>query len=139
MVYLFVHVIWCVARREALLTRPVRRVLFVQMQKEAGEKGIKIVAIGGADNHVHCLFQLMPVQNLTQVVRAVRSLSADWLNGNKLLVATLEWEEGYAAYSVSPSGVQQVVEYIGKQEEIHPSKTLEGELQIFDKFKELLA
>jgi hypothetical protein len=43
-----------------------------------------------------------------------------------------------ALCSESPSGVQ-VVDYIGKQEEIHPSKTLEGELQIFDKFKELLA
>ena len=85
MVYLFVHVIWCVARREALLTRPVRRVLFAQMQKEAGEKGIKIVVVGGVEDHVHCLLQLMPAQNLAQVVRTVRSLSADWLNDNKLL------------------------------------------------------
>jgi putative transposase len=138
-IYLFVHVIWCVARREPLLTRPVRRVLFVQMQKEAAEKGIKIVAIGGVDDHVHCLFQLMPVQNLTQVLRAVRSLSADWLNENKLLNAALEWEDGYFAYSVSPSGVQQVVDYIGKQEEIHQTKALESELEIFDRFKESLA
>jgi putative transposase len=138
-IYLFVHVIWCVAGREALLTRPVRRVLFVQMQKEAAEKGIKIVAIGGVDDHVHCLLQLMPVQNLAQVLRAVRSLSADWLNENKLLNATLEWEDGYYAYSVSPSGVRQVVDYIGKQEEIHQTKALESELEIFDRFKESLA
>ena len=139
MVYLYVHVIWCVAGREALLTRPVRRVLFAQLQKEAGEKGIKIIMVGGVDDHVHCLLQLLPAQNLAQVVRAIRSLSADWLNGNKLLTAAFEWEEGYAAYSVSPSGVQQVVEYIGKQEEIHRSKTLESELQIFDRFKETLS
>jgi len=138
-IYLFVHVIWCVARREALLTRPVRHVLFVQMQKEAGERGIKIVVAGGVEDHVHCLLQLMPAQNLTQVVRAVRILSADWENQNKLLAATRGWGEGYAAYSVSPGGLQQVVEYIGKQEEIHRSKTLESELQIFDKFKESLA
>jgi REP element-mobilizing transposase RayT len=139
MVYLYVHVIWCVARREALLSKPVRRVLWGQMQKEAGEMGIKIVVAGGVADHVHCLFQLMPAQNLAQVVRAVRSLSADWLNGNKLLTVAFEWEEGYHAYSVSPSGVQQVVEYIGKQEEIHRSKTLESELQIFDRFKETLS
>jgi len=47
MVYLYVHVIWCVARREALLTKPIRRVLFPQLQKEAGENGIKIVVMGG--------------------------------------------------------------------------------------------
>jgi putative transposase len=138
-IYLFVHVIWCVARREALLTRPVRHVLFAQMKKDAGEKGINIVVAGGVEDHIHCLLQLMPVQNLTQVVRAIRGLSADWVNENKLLAATLEWEEGYFAYSVSPSGVQQVVDYIGKQEEIHKTKTLESELEIFDRFKESLA
>jgi putative transposase len=135
-VYLYVHVIWCVARREAVLTRPVRRVLFVHMQKEAGEKGIKIMAMGGVEDHVHCLLQLMPAQNLAQVVRAVRSASSDWLNGNKLLATVFEWEEGYAAYSVSPSGVAAVVDYISKQEELHQSKTLEDELKIFEKFRE---
>ena len=136
MVYLYVHVIWSVARQEALLTRPVRRVLYAQMQKEAGERGLRIIAAGGVEDHVHCLLQLMPAQNLAQVVRVIRGLSADWLNGNKLLATPMEWEEGYAAYSVSPSGVAAVVEYIGKQEEVHQTKTLESELKIFEKFKE---
>jgi len=118
------------------LTRPVRRVLYAQMQKEAGERGLRIIAAGGVEDHVHCLLQLMPAQNLAQVVRVIRGLSADWLNGNKLLATPMEWEEGYAAYSVSPSGVAAVVEYIGKQEEVHQTKTLESELKIFEKFKE---
>jgi putative transposase len=137
-VYLFVHLILSVRGREALLTKPVRRVLLVHLQKDSGERGIKIVAAGGVEDHVHCLLQLMPAQNLTQVVKSIRTMSADWLNDNKLLASGFEWEDGYAAYSVSPSGVQQVIDYIGKQEEIHRSKTLESELEIFDKFKETL-
>jgi putative transposase len=133
-VYLFVHVILSVRGREALLTKPVRRVLLVHLQKDSGERGIKIVAAGGVEDHVHCLLQLMPAQNLVQVVKSIRAMSADWLNDNKLLASAFEWEDGYTAYSVSPSGVQQVIDYIGKQEEIHRSKTLESELEIFDKF-----
>ena len=41
MVFLFVHVIWCVRGREALLNKPVRRVLFAHLQKEGEEKGIR--------------------------------------------------------------------------------------------------
>jgi REP element-mobilizing transposase RayT len=137
-VYLYVHVIWSVARREAILTKPVRRVLFTHMQKDAGEKGMKIILAGGVEDHIHCLLQLMPSQNLAQVVKAIRIASADWLNDNKLLTAAFGWEEGYAAYSVSPSGVASVIDYIGKQEEVHRSKTLENELEIFEKFKESL-
>jgi REP element-mobilizing transposase RayT len=138
MVYLFVHVIWSVRQREALLTKPVRRVLLIHVQKDSAERGIKIVAAGGVEDHVHCLLQLMPSQNLAQVVKSIRTMSADWLNDNKLLASVFEWEDGYTAYSVSPSGVQQVIDYIGKQEEIHQSRTLESELEIFDKFKDTL-
>jgi REP element-mobilizing transposase RayT len=139
MVYLFVHVIWCVRGREALLNKPVRRVLFAHLQKEGEEKGLTIVAAGGVEDHVHCLLQLMPSQNLLQVLKHIRTTMAEWLNENRLLSATVEWEAEYYAYSVSPSGVQQVVEFIGKQEEYHKTKTLDNELEIFDRFKASLA
>lgn len=139
MIYLYVHVILEVLRREPVLTRPLRRVLHMQLQKDAGEKGIRVVGAGGAADHVHCLLQLLPAQNLAQVVRALRTSSAEWLNGNKLLPAAFEWAEEYAAYTVSPSGVAAVLDYIGKQEEVHQSKTLESELAIFGKFKETLS
>jgi putative transposase len=134
MVYLFVHVIWSVKERQPLLAKPVRRVLLVHLQKDSAERGIRIVAAGGVEDHIHCLLQLMPAQNLAQVVKSIRMISADWLNDNKLLPSIVEWEEGYTAYSVSPSGVQQAIDYIGKQEEVHRTKTLESELEIFDKF-----
>ena len=137
-VYLFVHVIWSVDRRQPLLSKPVRRVLFAHMQKDGEEKGLKIVAVGGVEDHVHCLVQLMPSQNLLQVVKSIRAASSHWLNETKLLDAGFEWEEGYAAYSVSPSGVAAVVEYIGKQEEYHRSKTLESELEVVARFKDSL-
>ena len=139
MVYLFDHVIWCVRGREALLNKPVRRVLFAHLQKEGEEKGLTIVAAGGVEDHVHCLLQLMPSQNLLQVLKHIRTTMAEWLNENRLLSATVEWEAEYYAYSVSPSGVQQVVEFIGKQEEYHKTKTLDNELEIFDRFKASLA
>jgi putative transposase len=139
MVILYVHVIWCVRRREAVLSKPVRRVLFAHMQKEGEERGVKIMIAGGVEDHIHCLLQLLPSQNLSQVVRGVRAQAADWLNETRLILSELAWEEDYFAYSVSPSGVKQVIDFIGKQEEYHQTKTLESELDIFDRFKESLA
>lgn len=137
-VYLFVHAIWSVYNRESLLSKPVRKILFVHIQKEAEEKGMKVLAVNGVEDHVHCLVQLLPAQNLTQVIKSIRTLSSHWLNENKLLTGVFDWEEGYAAYSVSPSSVKQVIDYIGKQEEYHKSKTLESELEVFEKLKESL-
>jgi len=139
MIILYAHVIWSVRGREALLSKAVRRVLFVHMPRESAEKGIRIVAIDGSDDHVHCLLQLMPSQNLSQVVKSIRSSSMAWLNETRLLNMEFAWEEDYYAYSVSPSGVKQVIEFIGKQEEYHKTKGLDSELEIFERFKDSLA
>ena len=135
MIILYAHVIWSVRGREALLSKAVRKVLFAHLEKESAERGIRIVAIDGAEDHVHCLLQLMPSQNLSQVVKSIRTSSMAWLNETRLLSAEFVWEEDYYAYSVSPSGVKQVIDFIGKQEEYHKTKTLDSELEIFDKFK----
>jgi REP element-mobilizing transposase RayT len=135
-VYLFVHVICTVQGRERLLARPARKVLFAHMQKEGDEKGIRIVSINGVEDHMHLLLQLMPSQNLVQVVKSIRNASAGWLNENKLLTAEFQWEEGYFALSVSPSNVKQVKDFIEKQEEHHKTKTLDAELEAFTRLKE---
>ena len=135
-VYLFVHVIWSVHQREALLTRPVRKVLFVHMQKDGEDKGLRILSINGVEDHIHVLVQLMPSQNLIQVVRSIKTASSQWLNENKLLTGEFQWEEGYSALSVSPSSLKQVKDYIDKQEEHHKTKTLEAELEAFVRLKE---
>ncbi len=134
-VYLFVHLIWTVYERAPLLSRPVRKVLFTALQKDAAEKGINLVAVNGVEDHVHCLVQLLPAQNITQVINSIRTTSSRWLNENKLLTSPFAWEEGYAAYSVSPSSVRQVIDYIGRQEEVHKTKTLESEMEVFKNAK----
>ena len=135
-VYLFVHVICTVQGREKLLTKPARKVLFIHMQKDGEERGIRVAAINGVEDHMHLLIQLMPAQNLAQVVRNIRTASADWLNENKLLPAPFAWDDSYHALSVSPSSVKQIKEFIEKQEDHHRTKTLDAELEAFVRLKE---
>ncbi len=134
-IYLFVHIIWSIGKPELSLTKPIRFVLFAYIQKYAAEKGIKMLIINGVEDHVHCLLQLHPAQNLAQVVKQLRTESAQWINDSKLIQGSFEWQEEYAAYSISPSSVKQVVEYISRQEEHHKTKTLESELDIFEKIQ----
>ena len=132
-IYLFIHVIWSVYQQQKLLAKPIRKVLFANIQKRAEEKGTKILIINGVEDHVHCLLQLLPSQNLLQVVKSIKTESSQWLNENKLLPEGFEWEDEYAAYSASPSVVNQVIDYINKQEDHHKTKTLEKEMEVFEK------
>ena len=131
--YLYAHVIWAIRNKETRLSKTIRVVLFAHLQKTAEAKGIKIIQVGGADDHVHVLVQLHPAQNLAQVIRQLKTESSDWLNATQLLPQGFEWEEEYAAYSVSPSAVKQVMDYLDRQEEYHKTKSLEAELEVFEK------
>jgi REP element-mobilizing transposase RayT len=134
-IHLYVHAVWAVEGRRGLLGRTVRVVLFSHLRKTAEEKGIRILAVGGAEEHMHVLVQLHPAQNLAQVVRQLKSESSDWLNATKVVGETLAWEEDYLAFSVSPNVIRQVTEYLEKQDEYHKKKSLDEELELFEKLQ----
>ena len=134
-VYLFIHVISCVKNKAPLLTKPVRTVLFAHIKKHGAENGINVLSVNGTEDHMHAVVQMMPTQNLAQVMKSLRTESADWINESKFIKEPFEWEEGFAALSVSPSSVKQVLDYIDKQEEHHKTKTLESELEVFQKIQ----
>jgi len=130
--YLYVHAVWAVRDQRALLVRSVRTVLAAHMQKSAEEKGLRILKANGAADHLHVLLHLHPAQNLSQVVRQLRSESAEWLNATRIVNEPFEWEEDYVAYSVSPNVIRQVSDYIDRQDDYHRTKTLAEELAVFD-------
>ena len=130
-VLLFIHTIWQVKNTDLLLTKPVRTVLFAHIKKHGEENGVRLLAVNGVEDHVHGLLQMHAAQNLTQIMKSIRTDAADWINEGKFLQGTFEWQDDYAAYTVSPSNVKQVIDYINKQEEHHKTKTLESELEVF--------
>jgi len=134
-VYLFIHVITCVKNKEPLLTKPVRTVLFAHIKKHATEGGINVLSVNGTEDHMHVVVQMMPTQNLTQIMKSIRAESAAWINESRFIKNLFEWEEGFAALSVSPSSVKQVLDYLDKQEEHHKTKTLDSELEVFQKIQ----
>jgi REP element-mobilizing transposase RayT len=130
--YLYVHAVWAVGGRRGLLVRSVRTVLAAHMQKTSEEKGVRILKANGGTDHLHVLLHLHPAQNLSQVLRQIRSESAEWLNTTRIVAEPFEWEEDYVAYSVSPNVIRQVSDYIDRQEEYHLQKTYAEELAVFD-------
>ncbi len=130
------HAIWAVKDERPLLPATIRKVLFAHLLKETAAKGIQLISINGVEDHIHCLFKLMPVQQVAATVKQLKDMAAFWLNENKLLKDALEWEEGYAVYSVSPNAIDKAADYISRQEQYHTSKTLTQELEAFDKMNE---
>ena len=89
------------------------------------------IAIGGITDHVHILTSLPKTMSLTDFVRAIKADSSKWIKSLDLYYSTFMWQEGYGAFSVSPSLTEKTVNYIRGQEEHHRKRTFQDEYKLF--------
>ena len=88
--------------------------------------------IGGMPDHIHLLLGLTPSHCLKDVVREIKKSSSLWMHRDRS-ITEFAWQDGYAAFSVSPSAVDSVARYIRNQEEHHRVKSFREELVEFYK------
>jgi REP element-mobilizing transposase RayT len=83
-------------------------------------------AIGGVSDHVHLLMGLRATHCLADAIRDVKAVSSRWVH-EEMRILKFQWQEGYGAFTVSPSQRGQMCEYIGKQAEHHRHRTFQEE------------
>jgi len=83
-------------------------------------------AVGGVADHVHLLIGLRATQTLADVLRETKSVSSAWVHED-VGVCSFAWQEGYGAFTVSPSQLENVRAYIREQEEHHRTRTFREE------------
>ena len=91
----------------------------------AREKHIPLIIAGGTTNHVHLLIALPASMALAKAIQDLKGNSARWLNRKD---TGFSWQEGYSAFSVSPTHKRAVTSYIRNQPRHHAKRSFEDEL-----------
>ena len=123
---LFVHVIFSTQNRKPVLTSAVRDRLWPYMGGIARENKMKAVSVGGTADHAHLLMLIPPTIPVAKAVQLVKGGSSKWLHENFSL-RNFAWQEGYGAFSIGASQVDEVAAYIARQEEHHRVKSFKEE------------
>jgi len=82
--------------------------------------------VGGMADHVHLLVGLKATHCLADMLRELKKSSSVWVNEE--IGEVFAWQEGYAAFTVSPTARAAVKKYIANQEEHHRAKSYREEL-----------
>ena len=89
--------------------------------------------VGGVVDHVHLLVGLKATHCLADMMRELKKTSSVWVH-EQIGLAAFPWQEGYAAFTVSPTARDAVKHYIANQEEHHRVKSCREELvEMLDK------
>jgi len=117
----FIHCIFSTKDRKPLINADRKTELYAYLGGIARSEGFTLVAAEGTANHVHLLFILPAQQSLARAVQKLKGGSSRWMG------QAFSWQEGYGAFSVSPSQLPTVKKYIQNQEQHHRKQNFEQE------------
>ena len=85
--------------------------------------------VGGVEDHVHILCSLGRQATVADLVRELKRDSSKWIKSKGHQYAGFHWQNGYGAFSVSPSHVWSLQRYIANQEEHHRQESFQDEFR----------
>ena len=114
--------------RKKTLLKENRTELFNDIWGILKNKKCHLYRVGGIEDHIHIAFSLHPTVSLSNLVKDIKLGSFDFIKEQAIFPDFKGWQDGYAAFSVSESQVEKVVEYIRNQEEHHRQRDFKSEL-----------
>jgi len=126
-----IHLIFSTKNRVPFLRTAIRADLHGYLAGIFKNCDSPAIIVGSVDDHVHALFVLSKNHPLSKVVEEVKRGSSKWLKTKGTDFADFAWQNGYGAFSVSPSLLESVREYIARQEEHHRKVSFQDEFREF--------
>ncbi|MCX7012326.1 MAG: transposase [Candidatus Sumerlaeota bacterium] len=87
--------------------------------------------VGGTADHIHGLVLLTKLDGVAKVIREVKRESSKWVKQQPGAPLRFYWQQGYGAFSISPSHVEPLKRYISNQESHHQKESFQDEFRRF--------
>jgi len=130
------HLVWSTKNREPIITPLFQERLYEYIGGVFRDMNSVCLEIGGVADHLHILARISSTVSISDLIRDVKASSTRWMQKEVLRNGAFSWQEGYGAFSVSPSHLDPITQYIKNQAEHHKSVTFKEEfLRILDKNK----
>jgi REP element-mobilizing transposase RayT len=129
-VQIYVHIVFSTKNRQPLLKdNAFRERTHACLKGTCEHQGCPSLRVGGAEDHVHILCRLSKTLDIATLIRELKRESSKWIKEANPLLADFYWQQGYGAFSVSPSHVEALIEYIINQEGHHRRETFQDEFR----------
>lgn len=120
----YVHAVYGTKDRKDIIPPEFEKRLYSFIASVAREQKIALLAAGGMPNHSHLLFLLPATISLALAINTFKANSSRFMRDQGF---AFRWQNGYGAFSVSASQLEQVAAYVRGQREHHKEMTFEQE------------
>ena len=127
----YIHIVFSTKYREPLIYEPVEHELYAYLGGICKGFECHPIKVGGYTDHIHILCMLSKKIALMKLLEEVKSHSSKWMKTKGENLKNFYWQDGYGAFSVSPTQVDTVINYIANQKAHHSRKTFQDEFRGF--------
>ena len=126
-----VHCVFSTKERRRLITPVLQERLWPYLGGIARQHKMKMLAVDGVEDHVHALLSIPATLPIAKAVQLLKGNSSKWIHETFPDQRLFGWQEGYGAFSIGVSGVDETIGYIRNQKEHHRSRSFKEELIAF--------
>ena len=126
-----IHIIFSTKNREPYLKGELKKHSHAYLAVIIRNLGSETIRIGGTEDHIHIACTLPRTMSQSELIKEIKSNSSKWLHDEGL--PEFHWQTGYGAFSISPSHISLLVDYIDNQEEHHKTRSFKDEFRAFMK------
>ncbi|RUA33545.1 MAG: IS200/IS605 family transposase [Bacteroidetes bacterium] len=127
----YLHIIFSTKHRKPLIRSAIEPELHAYLASIFNRLECQAIKVGGYTDHIHILCKLSKKITLIKLMEEVKSHSSKWIKTKGKKYEFFYWQDGYGAFSVNPSQVDAVIDYIDRQHEHHKKKTFQDEFRAF--------
>ncbi|HVF51899.1 MAG TPA: IS200/IS605 family transposase [Pyrinomonadaceae bacterium] len=125
------HYVWSTKERNKIIDANLREHLWPFIGGITRQNGMKALIVGGVEDHVHILLSLPANIAVSKAVQLIKGGSSKWVHETFPSHRNFAWQEGYGAFSLSISHVQDTISYIETQAAHHRKRTFKQEFLMF--------
>lgn len=130
---IYIHIIFSTKYREPNIDEGIENELHAYIGGTCKELECAPIKVGGYYDHIHILCKLSKKIALMKLLEEVKKNSSKWIKTKHEKYINFYWQDGYAAFSVNPKGVDKVINYIACQKEHHGKRSYQDECRLFFK------
>jgi REP element-mobilizing transposase RayT len=121
------HIIFSTKNREPWLESNVRSRIHAYLATVCRDLGAEFTHVGGVADHVHVVTTLPRTLSQAELIEQIKKTSSKWIKTLDVQYHGFFWQRGYGAFSVSPSQLDAVLNYVTAQQEHHRTRTFQEE------------
>ena len=126
------HIVFSTKNRQPWIDVEIEEELFKYISGICRELNCPSHKIGASDDHIHIACSLTRTIAISKLVEEIKTGSSKWMKTKGTQYEDFSWQNGYGAFSIGQSQLDDLRQYIANQREHH------RRISFQDEYRELL-